>query len=100
MAVRIQFRRSTSTQWSNANPTLAQGELALELDTRKFKIGDGITPWNSLPYTSNQVSNLGDILDVDTTSLADGSLLVYDDNINKWVASTDLSKQSMDGGFY
>lgn len=100
MAIRIQFRRSTAAQWTNANPTLAQGELALELDTRKFKIGDGVTPWNSLPYTNNQVTNLGNILDVDTTNLVDGSILIYDDNINKWVAATELEKQTMDGGFY
>src|SRR5690606_25103970 len=25
-------------------------ELALETDTAKFKIGDGVTAWNSLPY--------------------------------------------------
>lgn len=100
MAIRIQFRRSTADQWTAANPTLAQGELALELDTKKFKIGNGIDPWNTLPYSSNQVTNLSSILDVDVSNLADGSLLVYNDNINKWVASTNLNKQNMDGGFY
>lgn len=38
--------------------------------------------------------------DVDITGLVDGSILIFDDNINKWVASTDLDQQSMDGGFY
>jgi hypothetical protein len=46
----LQFRRGTSTQWSSVNPTLANGELAIETDTRLFKIGNGVTGWNLLPY--------------------------------------------------
>ena len=52
MAVRIQFRRDTAAAWTAANPTLASGELGLETDTRKYKIGDGVTAWNSLAYGS------------------------------------------------
>lgn len=46
----FQFRRGTAAQWTSANPTLAAGELALETDTSKIKIGDGTTAWNSLSY--------------------------------------------------
>ena len=35
---------------ANANPTLAQGELGIELDTGRIKIGDGVTAWNTLKY--------------------------------------------------
>jgi hypothetical protein len=48
--IQIQFRRDTSTSWSFANPILASGEMGIELDTRQFKIGDGNTRWNLLPY--------------------------------------------------
>jgi hypothetical protein len=50
MATRIQFRRGSAASWTSANPTLAQGELGVELDTDKFKIGDGTLAWNALPY--------------------------------------------------
>lgn len=50
MALLIQLRRDTSANWTSSNPTLAQGEMGLETDTNKFKFGDGITAWNSLPY--------------------------------------------------
>ena len=50
MAVQIQLRRDTSTNWTTANPTLALGELGLETDGYKYKIGDGATAWNSLGY--------------------------------------------------
>jgi hypothetical protein len=48
--IQLQFRRGTSTEWSNANTFLADGELAIETDTRSFKIGNGMTGWNSLSY--------------------------------------------------
>lgn len=50
MAKIIQIRRDTPQNWTDANPTLAQGELGLELDTWRVKIGDGITAWNDLAY--------------------------------------------------
>jgi hypothetical protein len=40
----------TSANWAAGNPVLAPREIGLELDTRRFKVGDGVTPWTSLPY--------------------------------------------------
>lgn len=48
--IQLQFRRGTAARWQNANPILAAGEMGLEGDTDRFKIGDGVTSWNSLPY--------------------------------------------------
>jgi len=50
MANRIQLRRGGAQEWANANPTLAQGEIGIELDTTRLKIGDGVTAWNTLRY--------------------------------------------------
>jgi cytoskeletal protein CcmA (bactofilin family) len=50
MANRIQLRRDGAQQWANVNPILAQGELGIEIDTSRIKIGDGVTAWNSLRY--------------------------------------------------
>ena len=52
MAVQIQLRRDTASNWTSNNPTLAQGEFAIETDTDKYKIGDGSTAWTSLGYSS------------------------------------------------
>lgn len=46
----FQFRRGTASEWTSANPTLAQSEFGLETDTNLFKIGNGVTPWNNLGY--------------------------------------------------
>lgn len=50
MADLIQLRGDTSANWASLNPVLAQREIALETDTSKYKIGNGSTAWNSLPY--------------------------------------------------
>lgn len=50
MAIQIQLRRDTAAAWTSANPTLALGELGLETDTGKLKVGTGTTAWGSLPY--------------------------------------------------
>ena len=50
MADIIQIRRDTATNWSTVNPILRAGEEGYETDTKKRKVGDGITAWNSLNY--------------------------------------------------
>ena len=44
----IQVRRDTAANWTSVNPTLAAGEQGFETDTGLFKVGDGVTTWNSL----------------------------------------------------
>jgi hypothetical protein len=65
MAVQIQIRRGTASQWTSANPTLASGELAHETDTGKIKVGDGSTAWSSLAYFT---AGSGDMTGVDITA--------------------------------
>lgn len=50
MAVQFQFRRGTAAEWTSSNPILAEGELGLETDTDKFKIGNGADSWTVLSY--------------------------------------------------
>ena len=91
-------RRDTAANWTGANPTLLAGEIGIESDTNKIKIGDGSTAWTSLAYipglaygTARQLlqTNSGatgaewtsnvDIpgtLDVTGTSTLDGMVLV------------------------
>lgn len=52
MTTQIQLRRGTAADWTSANPILAEGELGAELDTGKFKIGNGINTWSTLVYAS------------------------------------------------
>ena len=50
MANIIQIRRDVASTWTSVNPTLAIGEIGLETDTAKIKIGTGSATWTSLSY--------------------------------------------------
>jgi len=48
--VRIKLRRDTASNWENVNPILLEGEVGIEIDTGRVKVGDGTTAWNDLDY--------------------------------------------------
>jgi hypothetical protein len=59
----IQIRRGSLTEWTSANPTLSNGEIAVEIDTGTeggslLKVGDGSTAWNNLYYVTFDAGNL------------------------------------------
>ena len=53
-AVRIILRRDTTQNWELVNPILKRGELGIEIQdngSRRIKNGNGVDPWNDLPYS-------------------------------------------------
>lgn len=46
----IKFRRGTAAEWTEKNPLLEDGEPGYEVDTRKYKIGNGHDRWVDLVY--------------------------------------------------
>lgn len=62
MATRMQQRRGTAQQWTDADPILAAGEIGFETDTGQFKIGDGTNHWADISYFKN-LEDLGGSLD-------------------------------------
>lgn len=56
----MQIRRGLAAAWASANPLLIAGELGFVTDagTTAFKIGDGTTLWNSLPYVNSTYPEL------------------------------------------
>lgn len=50
----VKLRRGTATQWAANNPVLASGEVGIELSVggspQAFKVGNGTSSWNALPY--------------------------------------------------
>ena len=93
----FQFRRASARNWYRLNPTLAQGEPGYELDTGKFKIGNGITPWRKLQYVNGLSSTESGVFSADT--VADfpevGSLdIIYKANSEKalYQFNVDTSK--------
>lgn len=58
MADIIKFKRGKSTTWKTKNLLLLDGEPGFEIDTLRFKIGDGKTKWNDLPYQDQNNENV------------------------------------------
>jgi hypothetical protein len=46
----FKLKRGTEARWAEVNPVLEQGEPGFVYDKNRLKIGDGVTPWNDLPY--------------------------------------------------
>ena len=46
-------KRGLSEVLCEENPLLMDGEVVYEKDTGRSKIGDGVTCWNDLPYTTS-----------------------------------------------
>lgn len=55
----FKLRRDDADRWTELNPVLADGEPGFERDTRKIKYGDGVTPWNNLPYFGGSGGDAG-----------------------------------------
>jgi len=64
-------RRDTAANWTAQNPTLLAGEIGIESDTLKWKVGDGIAAWNSLAYIPGLSISAYPIVDADIASDAD-----------------------------
>jgi hypothetical protein len=88
MAVRIQMRRDTASNWTNNNPILAEGEMGLEIDTNRWKIGNGTNIWSALPYSNSifsgpsAVSDSSDGNALRITQTGSGNALLVEDSAN------------------
>lgn len=73
---RILLPRKTASELSNLNPILKNGQTVIEADTHKHKTGDGVTPWNSLPYGKvGCINRLNSDSTVDPLSAFQGKVL-------------------------
>jgi len=75
MTTKMQQRRGPASEWTSVNTVLAAGEIGFETDTTKFKIGDGGTRWNDLPYFVNTNDIESGLLDTD--EISEGTTNLY-----------------------
>ena len=55
---KIQLRNDLAATWNSKNPVLKKGEIGIEIDTRKMKVGDGTTAWNALSYMGADANDI------------------------------------------
>lgn len=61
--IRIQLRNDTAENWTSANPVLLKGEMGVEIDTGKTKIGNGTDNWKTLKYSGVDEDTIKGIID-------------------------------------
>ena len=61
--IRIQLRNDTAENWTTKNPLLLKGEMGVEIDTRKIKIGNGTDRWTALEYSGVDEDTIKGIID-------------------------------------
>ena len=71
-------RYDTAANWTAQNPTLLAGEIGIESDTKRWKIGSGSTAWTSLTYANGSTypfvnADIAAGAEIAVSKLADGS---------------------------
>lgn len=90
MATKIQVRRDTAANWTTAGGTvLSSGEIGLETDTGKWKIGDGTRTWAQITYQFP-------ILTGSAGTVPDGTTLVVDQANDRVGIGTASPAQKLD----
>jgi hypothetical protein len=105
MALKIQLRRDIAANWTANNPLLLNGEIGIETDTLKFKVGNGTQRWNALtnyalkPGQANGVATLGSDGKVPLSQLPDqisldAEALLAIQNALSSITTTDIEEGS------
>ena len=62
LKTKIIMRNDTAENWMIKNPILDKGEIGVESDTHKFKIGDNATAWKDLGYAGADEAAIENII--------------------------------------
>lgn len=57
MAVILRQRRDTAANWASNNPVIPDGQLCFDTTNNTYRIGDGVTAYESLPIQSGTTGN-------------------------------------------
>ena len=55
---RIQLKHGLAASWTKNNPVLLAGEMGIETDTLKMKVGDGTSKWEALGYLGADANDI------------------------------------------
>ena len=55
---RIQLKHGLAASWADKNPVLLAGEIGIETDTLKMKVGNGTSNWKALGYLGADANDI------------------------------------------
>lgn len=65
---KIQLRNGTAAEWTTKDPILLKGEMGIEIDTHKIKVGDGKTAWSALAYCGADTTDILNVINANRDS--------------------------------
>ena len=95
MAIRLQVRRDTSSNWSTNNPILQVGEFGFDTTVNRFKVGiasDETSRWNVLPYLNvipSELKELAQDFVEEAITAGTGITKTYNDSANTLTIAVD-----------
>ena len=95
MAVRLQVRRDTSSNWSTNNPILQVGEFGFDTTVNRFKVGiasNETSRWNVLPYLNvipSELKELAQDFVEEAITAGTGITKSYNDTANTLTIAVD-----------
>jgi hypothetical protein len=95
MAIRLQVRRDTSTNWSTNNPILQVGEFGFDMTVNRFKVGiasNETSRWNVLPYLNvipSELKELAQDFVEEAITAGTGITKTYSDSANTLTIAVD-----------
>lgn len=105
LKVRLQSAYKTSVDWDTLNPVLKNGEVGYVSSPASmygwYKIGNGTSTWNQLPYSTYRPLNNGDFDTINVTDETAGNLIVTGaarfTNVIQGTASSASNAAKVDG---
>lgn len=105
----IKIRSDSVSAWAAANPVLQNRELAYAVDSNgmaRFKRGDGVTAWNSLPWITNIAAENPDYQNFlhnwyfvnPINQRGESSYTGPGPTIDRWKASSNMTLDKISGG--
>jgi hypothetical protein len=84
-------RRDTAANWTSVNPTLLAGEIGIESDTNKWKVGTGSAAWTALAYMPGSQLSAYPIVNVDISATAEIAVSKLADGTPRQLLQTDAA---------
>jgi hypothetical protein len=84
-------RRDTAANWTSFNPVLLAGEIGIESDTNKWKVGDGSAAWTALGYVPGFSISAYPLVNADIASNAEIAVSKLADGTARQLLQTDAA---------
>lgn len=91
---RLKQRTDTQANWAANNPVLLEGELGLVTDDKNlYKVGDGVTAWNDLPFRGFDGTLVHETGDSDNAAMSQRGVTRALAKLEENMADNDIIKE-------